>query len=656
MILQEQKMDVVKSAPFKETEFKIRASAKAFKILSSGLYSCKYTAILRELGCNAYDSHVMAGKKDIPFTVCLPNAFNPTLEISDEGVGLSRDEIENIFTTYFESNKSNSNDLVGCMGLGSKSPFSYTDSFTIVSRYAGEEHTYTAFINENGCPSVAHLNTELTDKCNGLSISFAVEPKDFQQFAEKAKLVYQWFSVPPIIEGVDVQIPERSKADCAVNNWKLRKGSSHHIIMGNVCYPVSTHSAEAAHSLFNHYGIEIDCKIGEVSFTASRESLEYTDRTKAVIKKATSEAVATFSDMVLAELAKCATYWEACLFYNENQLYVPSGTKWNGKGVDYYITWPVGTKYICVKNQYGRRKYTQEDCGAYTCTMKIENNLIFVENDLEKGLKSRTLEWAKNNSGKKLLIFDLRDAAARKVFEDVVGGQLPADKFMKASSLPKVKRAPNSNAGKKIAYEYHPGESRNSYRWKPKEFKTVEATGGLYVELTHWNADGFGKHGLDTYVEKLRALGVTTPVYGVRKNVMKKISKAKQWVSLIDEMQSIQKKYAKDAEFIYNRRDYLAWRTLEKFESRVSGLDISALLKDIKHVVKNQKTFANLYEIMSYRNTFNFTENIATKIEKLEQKYPLFFSVIKNQIQGQDEALVQYLDLTNAGNSDKFQG
>lgn len=41
-------------------EFRIRNSAKAFNILSSGLYANKIRAIIRELSCNAVDSHVAA--------------------------------------------------------------------------------------------------------------------------------------------------------------------------------------------------------------------------------------------------------------------------------------------------------------------------------------------------------------------------------------------------------------------------------------------------------------------------------------------------------------------------------------------------------------------------------------------------------------------
>ena len=56
-------------------EFRIRNSAKAFSILSSGLYANKVRAIIREYSCNAVDSHVEAGRADTPFDVHLPNSL-----------------------------------------------------------------------------------------------------------------------------------------------------------------------------------------------------------------------------------------------------------------------------------------------------------------------------------------------------------------------------------------------------------------------------------------------------------------------------------------------------------------------------------------------------------------------------------------------------
>lgn len=52
--------------------FKIKTSNVAFDILSSGLYANKIRAVIRELSCNAVDSHIAAGKSNTPFLVRLP--------------------------------------------------------------------------------------------------------------------------------------------------------------------------------------------------------------------------------------------------------------------------------------------------------------------------------------------------------------------------------------------------------------------------------------------------------------------------------------------------------------------------------------------------------------------------------------------------------
>jgi len=65
-------------------EFRIRNSAKAFNILSSGLYANKIKAIIRELSCNAIDSHTAAGTTQ-PFEVHLPTTLEPWFSIRDFG-------------------------------------------------------------------------------------------------------------------------------------------------------------------------------------------------------------------------------------------------------------------------------------------------------------------------------------------------------------------------------------------------------------------------------------------------------------------------------------------------------------------------------------------------------------------------------------------
>ena len=77
-----------------ESTFTIKTTAKAFDILSSGLYTDPITAIIRELSCNAYDAHVAAGKPDIPFEIHIPTRLEPYFSVKDDGIGLSDEDIQ----------------------------------------------------------------------------------------------------------------------------------------------------------------------------------------------------------------------------------------------------------------------------------------------------------------------------------------------------------------------------------------------------------------------------------------------------------------------------------------------------------------------------------------------------------------------------------
>lgn len=129
--------------------YRINANKAAFETLSSRLYSDKIRAVIRELSCNAIDAHVAANKAEVPFEVHLPTTFEPWFEIKDFGTGLSHINIVDLFCTYFGTNKSDSDQFIGALGLGSKSPFCLTmrdsktgreeaQGFSITDRFRGD--------------------------------------------------------------------------------------------------------------------------------------------------------------------------------------------------------------------------------------------------------------------------------------------------------------------------------------------------------------------------------------------------------------------------------------------------------------------------------------------------------------------------------------
>lgn len=300
-------------------EFRIKNSNRAFQILSSGLYSNKIRAIIRELSCNAYDSHIAANKATCAFDVHLPNQLEPWFSIRDYGTGLDHDEIINIYTTYFESTKINSNDFVGALGLGSKSPFSYTDNFTVISVKNHRKGIYTAFINDLGVPSIALMLEEETDLANGVEVKFSVNNKtDFNAFRFEAQMVYTYFALRPNITGQHNFMFTEVKYDHKdiIPGVHSTVGTHNSVaVMGNIAYPINLSQAEEKLGPIANLlscGLELHFDIGELDIQASREGLSYIPQTISVIKNKLELLNNNLSLVLNQEVASITNIWEKC--------------------------------------------------------------------------------------------------------------------------------------------------------------------------------------------------------------------------------------------------------------------------------------------------------------------------------------------------------
>jgi hypothetical protein len=257
-------------------DFGIKSTAKAFQVLSSKLYKNKIAAVIRELSANAYDSHVAVWRNDYPFEVHLPTAFEPYFSIRDFGTGLTHTAVGTIFTTFFESTKEGSNDFIGALGLGCKSPFSYVDSFVVYTFDGTNRRTYECFV-ENGQPKLAHKATVPSNEECGVEISMAVQLEDCATFAAEAAAIYLWFKVRPTITGNTLAIPEYPalRGSC----WSVAP-NGFHAIMGQVRYPIDPQIVGTSlKNLIVHFDI------GEIDVQAGREELSYDKTTIAAIQQ-----------------------------------------------------------------------------------------------------------------------------------------------------------------------------------------------------------------------------------------------------------------------------------------------------------------------------------------------------------------------------------
>jgi hypothetical protein len=657
MLVQEKKLHVERSSNFQENEFKIKACAEAFEILSSGLYSNNVQAILRELGTNAYDSQVAADTEDKPFTVHLPNSLEPFFSIRDYGTGLSEDSIKELYTTYFSSDKTKSNEFTGCLGLGSKSPFSYTDSFTVVDYFNGVRYTYTAMLNDSGFPCIALMGSETTGEPNGLEISFPVKLVDFGRFYSEASSVYNWFKVKPVITGRSVSFSspetplftkEIPGSSTKYSVYKHSRGSR--VIMGNVCYPISWGDAGISvnNNVFQtaHYDIEIYANIGDVNFTASRESLKYTELTKKTARGAVESALAVFRAELEVELNKCATYWDACKFFHNNQLFLKN-VQWRGRPL--VSTIYMQEEYIVETFEWN---YNRIRCRNPHELYKVNvyYSAVFIDKDIAKGARERIRQYLneQKKSGHKLhtvMLVHFKDDAERAAFQKEL--DLPADVFIKASTLPKVVKTRSKSNPTPKAYEFVLHSRRSMDCWASVEVDLKQ--GGVYVVLDGWNIEGFSADQLRKAIDHLHTLGHNVKLYGVRKALLKKVAALSNWQTLNDFVKTELAKLAYDKHLMFNWHEYTGLVGILAYAENIKDDDLTTLAAKVKLVESSHKKLsaaAWLTQFVLHEPQPNEFKLIP-ELNRLEEKYPLFVHIVlgRSNYVCKPEQLCNYVEM-----------
>lgn len=433
-----------------ENTFKMKSSRKAFQILSD-LYSDKPLAIVRELGCNASDAMVAAGKGGEPFAIHLPNALEPWLAIEDFGTGISHENIYSIYATYFESTKTNTNTQIGCLGLGSKSPFCYTDNFVVTSTFNGVRSVYNAYFNEQATPAIALMNRSDTTESNGVKIQIPIKEKDFSIFEQSVKKAFRFFDVKPIITGGKIDWNEETPVFSG-NGWKSFKGlDKSYAIMGGVAYPIDSHKVDNKnYRLCYRACLVINFNMGEIDFAPSREHLSYCDSTIKALNDKFEFIKSDFIRSVNESIANQTSVFGALMCVhtlNENFSYIDGLTikdkiLWNGQD----ITNPVdfiskiaksGHTMTYRKPSYFRKKVTE--------SMYPSLSSLWVHDDLERGTIVRVRKYVQDNSDKSITVF------SKESYADMIASGFPADCFTPASSLPTTPKQSRSNNGSRKA-------------------------------------------------------------------------------------------------------------------------------------------------------------------------------------------------------------
>ena len=569
------------------TQYSIKASAKAFKILSDGLYSDKIAAPIRELSTNAYDAHVAKGNTHTPFDVHLPSVAEPWFSIRDYGIGMSKQELQTTYTTYFDSNKTHSNDFVGCMGLGSKTPFTLSDAFTVTSIKDGKKTTVINYLDAD-VPNFSIISEEDTDEASGTEIKFTpTETNTYDKLRESAQRILGYFDVTPNLtigstkEEVKVPTKRLEGEDWYYVDSQLAYSDSI-ILMGNVAYPFNfcdvSDDFEKKYGWSNTYeyrrlvsNLVFRVPIGNLDITASREEIGWTNEGREYMVNFVERVYNEIKDIMNEQLNKCETFWDARILFNSmvvgyNEEYYSdidrkgSGSighfnwteklSWNGIDVserygdvsknpnlekmDYRLFWLGSPK----RNRYHGADKVNRRSDVHGI-IPFDADVEFFQNDLPTGSVSRINHYVRENKNKVVLMFNEFTNKERKYLK-LIGYP---NKIRVTSELEKPPSNRNTSTTTKdmvIAYE-----KTDDYGWNPAGNWSSEEEIALntkdtiyYVPIRNWkvyfhDSEYSNTCKLNTLLNKVIEQD-DVKIYGIKYAQTKKLAKYENFKNVFD--------------------------------------------------------------------------------------------------------------------------
>ena len=329
----------------KTNKFKIGEDSMGIIIDSLiNLYSDPIGSIVREVTSNCYDAHRekdLKIKHVIPMTAeddpkwFHPASKKPQIEFQEEnillgignaflfrdfGVGLSKKRVEEIYTLFGNSTKRDNNHQIGGFGIGAKSPFSYTDTFYIITNHNGQKFSYMLY-RGNDAFHMDLLKTSDTTELNSTEVIIPIGKEDsYRDIKNFVKAINGQLSYFIGLEFINVeegsgrnltmsQIDyEDDDIAISVNPKASRYDTDEiHLMVGRVRYPLNQDFVESQINWrTSNIPVALKFEVGELDLVPSREAIRYTDKTKDAIKAKILKVQKNMKEVCEKELANCS--------------------------------------------------------------------------------------------------------------------------------------------------------------------------------------------------------------------------------------------------------------------------------------------------------------------------------------------------------------
>lgn len=357
----------------------------------NGLYSDTIAAPVREYSTNAWDSHVAAGQTR-PIEITLPTDDRLEFVVQDFGLGMTVDDLRNTYAMYGASDKRDSNEVAGQLGLGSKSGLSYAEAFTIVAVKGGVKTVAMSTKDDHGLGVIKVLDTVGTDEPNGVRITIPVDRYDVRDFRTAAANLFQfWTPGSVLIDGSPPEAPEWLATALRLDEdtWVVRNDAGLHqsyVIMGNVAYPVADASYVGTDRRNVSRRFVARLNIGDVDFVPSREEVKHTRHTDATLAELHAHIAERFQHALDKAMASTTSNWDETML---KTLWMDRNLSLRAAG-DYNI-WTFNPSISWGRKSQAHNSYSLAKVAQGTATWVITG---FTAKNLSPVARERLVEFA----------------------------------------------------------------------------------------------------------------------------------------------------------------------------------------------------------------------------------------------------------------------
>lgn len=225
-------------------------------------------AAIRETIANARDAVERGHGSSVTITSSIDSKWtnNPSVVITDDGCGMSFEEVRDVFAQYGNSSKRDDMSQIGALGLGAKSPLAAADAFTVRTVKDGMM-TFASIVSETNGNFVDPCDPVPVDEPNGTVVTIPIrrEPslvgevmsalEDLARYSDDDILIINGKRVQKMSDNKDwVFLGSNEGIDVFVNaddipHWKDGMTASVTMIVGG--FPYNEHAK-------GHYNNSVD--------------------------------------------------------------------------------------------------------------------------------------------------------------------------------------------------------------------------------------------------------------------------------------------------------------------------------------------------------------------------------------------------------------